>query len=153
MTVDIQRKVVRMVEDLYEKLTDANVEGGQLTRRNDAHMSLKLPLITSPETIAVMEWLTSDVERYRYWSEQARIVSLQYGMEVAPHQLSMLLSEQLTKDLALSGGLGEALMTATFKRVNYFELAMGLLLPQDNPGRFDEQLLEVPTEETQEDDA
>jgi len=54
-------------------------------RRDDTHMSLKLPLITSPETIVVMEWLTSDVERYQYWSEQPRIVSLQYGMEVAPH--------------------------------------------------------------------
>ena len=78
-------------------------------RRDDAHMSLKLPLITSPETIVVMEWLTSDVERYQYWSNQAEIVSLHYGMEVAPHQLSMLLSEQLTKNLALCGGLGETL--------------------------------------------
>src|SRR5690242_1644023 len=152
MTVDIQRKVVRMVEDLYEKLTDANVEGGQLTRRNDAHMSLKLPLITSPETIVVMEWLTSDVQRYQYWSKQAKMVSLHYGIEVAPHQLSMQLSEQLTKDLALCGGLGEALLTATFKRVNYFELAMGLLLQHYSPGCLGTQLLEEPTA-TLDDDA
>ena len=122
-------------------------------RRDDEHMSLKLPLITSPETIVVMEWLTSDVERYQYWSNQAEIVSLHYGMEVAPHQLSMLLSEQLTKDLVLCGGLGETLLAATLKRVNYFELAMGLLLPHYNPSCFDEQLLKVPIEQTQDDDA
>ena len=110
-------------------------------RRDDTHMSLKLPLITSPETIVVMEWLTGDVERYQYWSKQAQIISLHYGMEVAPHQLSMLLSEQLTKNLALCGGLGETLLTATLKRVNYFELAMGLLLPHYNPGCFDEHFL------------
>jgi len=122
-------------------------------RRDDAHMSLKLPLITSPETIVVMEWLTGDVERYQYWSKQAQIISLHYGMEVAPHQLSMLLSEQLTKNLTLCGGLGETLLAATLKRVNYFELAMGLLLPHYNPSCFDEQLLKVPIEQTQDDDA
>jgi hypothetical protein len=122
-------------------------------RRDNAHMSLKLPLITSPETIVVMEWLTSDVERYQYWSEQAQIVSLHYGVEMAPHQLSMLLCEQLTNGLALCGGLGEALLTATFKRVNYFELAMGLLLPHYNPRCFDKQLFEVSTEEARDDDA
>ena len=122
-------------------------------RCDDAHMSLKLPLITSPETIVVMEWLTGDVERYQYWSKQAQIISLHYGMEVAPHQLSMLLSEQLTKNLALCGGLGETLLAATLKRVNYFELAMGLLLPHYNPSCFDEQLLKVPIEQTQDDDA
>jgi hypothetical protein len=122
-------------------------------RREDAHMSLKLPLITSPETIVVMEWLTGDVERYQYWSKQAQIISLHYGMEVAPHQLSMLLSEQLTKNLTLCGGLGETLLAATLKRVNYFELAMGLLLPHYNPSCFDEQLLKVPIEQTQDDDA
>jgi hypothetical protein len=122
-------------------------------RREDAHMSLKLPLITSPETIVVMEWLTGDVERYQYWSKQAQIISLHYGMEVAPHQLSMLLSEQLTKNLALCGGLGETLLAATLKRVNYFELAMGLLLPHYNPSCFDEQLSKVPIEQTQDDDA
>jgi len=122
-------------------------------RRDDTHMSLKLPLITSPETIVVMEWLTGDVERYQYWSKQAQIISLHYGMEVAPHQLSMLLSEQLTKNLTLCGGLGETLLAATLKRVNYFELAMGLLLPHYNPSCFDEQLLKVPIEQTQDDDA
>ena len=122
-------------------------------RRDDTHMSLKLPLITSPETIVVMEWLTSDVERYQYWSKQAQIISLHYGMEVAPHQLSMLLSEQLTKNLTLCGGLGETLLAATLKRVNYFELAMGLLLPHYNPSCFDEQPLKVPIEQTQDDDA
>jgi hypothetical protein len=122
-------------------------------QRDDAHMSLKLPLITSPETIVVMEWLTGDVERYQYWSKQAQIISLHYGMEVAPHQLSMLLSEQLTKNLALCGGLGETLLAATLKRVNYFELAMGLLLPHYNPSCFDEQLSKVPIEQTQDDDA
>ena len=100
-----------------------------------------------------MEWLTGDVERYQYWSKQAQIISLHYGVEVAPHHLSMLLSEQLTKNLALCGGLGETLLTATLKRVNYFELAMGLLLPHYNPSCFDEQLLKVPIEQTQDDDA
>jgi hypothetical protein len=55
--------------------------------------------------------------------------------------------------LALCGGLGETLLAATLKRVNYFELAMGLLLPHYNPSCFDEQLLKVPIEQTQDDDA
>ena len=30
-----------------------------------------LPLITSPETTTVMEWINADEERHRHWREQA----------------------------------------------------------------------------------
>ena len=110
-------------------------------RRDDLDVSLKLPLITSPETIVVMEWLTSNLQRYQYWSEQAHQVVLQYGMESAPHRLATMLCEQMTKDLACAPDLGETLLKATFRRVNYFELAVGLLRPYDDSGCFDPQPL------------
>jgi hypothetical protein len=52
---------------------------------------MMLPLITSPETIATMEWLRAEQQRYSYWREQAQQLVVQHGMEGAIRHLSALL--------------------------------------------------------------
>jgi len=101
------------------------------------HISLQLPLVTSLETIIVKGWLTDDTQRHKFWSQKAHDLVLQQCIEAAAYQLSSLLCAEVTKDLDGATGLGQTLVEATIRRVNFFELAVGLLRPYDTSGYFD----------------
>jgi len=92
-----------------------------------------LPLITSPETIATMEWLKAEQQRYNYWREQAQQLVLQHGMEGAIPHLSAL---RVAREMGHLPGLGQTLLDATLKRINYFELAVGFLREHDSADYF-----------------
>ena len=97
---------------------------------------MMLPLITSPETIATMEWLKAEQQRYNYWREQAQQLVLQHGMEGAIPHLSALLCERVAREIGRLPGLGKTLLEAALKRINYFELAVGFLREYDSADYF-----------------
>ena len=100
-------------------------------------ISLMLPTITSHETVLVREWLTEDAQRRSQWSRKAQDLVLQIGMDEAAHHLSCLLCDQVMDELDCAQGLGQTLVEAAIKRINFFELAIGLLKPYDASGYFD----------------
>ena len=110
--------------------------------REDASMNFALPIMTSHETVAVMQWLTTDPQHFDHWSHKAEGMMQRYGMEMATHQLSALLCDRVMSDVECAPGLGQTLMEATVRRVNFIELAVALLRPYDVSGYFDWQLIE-----------
>jgi len=83
-----------------------------------------------------MEWLKGEQQRYNYWREQAQQLVLQHGMEAAIRHLSALLCERVARELSHLAGLGQTLLDATLKRINYYELAVGFLREHDSADYF-----------------
>src|SRR5690349_12154644 len=98
---------------------------------------IALPTMTSHETLVVRDWITTDAQRRTRWSQTAKELVLKFGMETAAHYLSALLSDAVMIELATAEGLGHTLMEGTMRRVNFFEIAVGLLKPYDRAGYFE----------------
>jgi len=110
--------------------------------REDSNVDFILPIMTSHETVAVMQWLVTDPQHFAHWSKKAEEMVQRYGMEMATHQLSALLCDRVMSDVECAPGLGQTLMEATVRRVNFFELAVALLRPYDVSGYFEWQLIQ-----------
>ena len=95
-----------------------------------------LPLITSPETIAAMEWINADVERRRYWLERAKESLAQADMSGA---IAAILCDEITANVAQQDLLAQRFMHTILMRINYYELAVSLLSDIDHSGYFDPQ--------------
>jgi len=98
-----------------------------------------LPLITSPETITVMEWINADVERRRYWLERAKESLAQADMSGAIAILAAILCDEITASVAQQDLLAQRFMHTILMRINYYELAVSLLSDIDHSGYFDPQ--------------
>src|SRR4051794_36877456 len=98
-----------------------------------------LPLITSPETTTVMEWINADEERHRHWREQAKRLLAQADMSEAIATLSARLCDEITANIEQQDQLAQRFIETILLRINYYELAVSLLSDVDNSGYFDPQ--------------
>jgi hypothetical protein len=57
-------------------------------------------------------------------------------MDKATKYLSALLCDEVIAELGLTEGLEQTLMELSIRRVNFFEIAIGLLKPYDQTGHF-----------------
>ena len=100
-----------------------------------------LPLITSPETTTVMEWINADEERHRHWREQAERSLARADMSGAIATLSARLCDEITVILEQQDQLSQKFIDTILVRINYYELAVSLLSDVDHSGYFDPQTI------------
>ena len=98
-----------------------------------------LPLITSLETIDVMEWINADEERRRCWRERAESSLARSEMSGAVAHLAALLCDEITTNVAQQDLLAHRLVHTILMRINYYELAVSLLSEVDHSGYFEPQ--------------
>ena len=99
------------------------------SRRDFAFIGdLKMALtVSNRETFAVLDWLDGDPERREYWRARARKLSSLDTATAVP-SLSNMIYEELSKEIPELGGVSAELLKSGLYRVNFYELALALLL-------------------------
>lgn len=83
--------------------------------------------LTNRETFVVLHWLEADPARISHVRDHARRLSLQ-DRAIALPRLSDIIYDTLERELPRLEGVAAALLDAGIKRVNFYELALALLL-------------------------
>ena len=99
------------------------------SRRDFAFIGdLKMALtVSNRETFAVLDWLDGDPERREYWRARARKLS-NLDTATAVPSLSNMIYEELSTEIPELGGVSAELLKSGLYRVNFYELALALLL-------------------------
>ena len=83
--------------------------------------------VSNRETFAVLSWLDSDPERRALWRERANKLAVLEQSAAIP-RLSNMIYEELYKEIPQWDGIAAELVKSGLFRVNFFELALALLL-------------------------
>lgn len=92
--------------------------------------------VSNRETFAVLDWMDGDPERRQYWRERARKLS-NVDTATAVPSLSNMIYEELSKEMPDLGGVSAELLKSGLYRVNFYELALALLLESGVPAQPD----------------
>jgi hypothetical protein len=88
--------------------------------------------LTNRETFVVLHWLESDPARITHVRDHARRLASQ-DRAIAVPRLSDIIYDALARELPALDGVAAALLQAGLKRVNFYELALALLLETGVP--------------------
>jgi hypothetical protein len=94
-----------------------------------------LPLITSAETLTVMNWIAADEFRRASWVQRAESLK-ERGMERAVLDLASLLEHEVSREITWDDPLATALVQPTLTRINFFEIAVAFLAEVDDTEYF-----------------
>ena len=83
--------------------------------------------LTNRETFVVLHWLESDPARISHVRDHALRLAAQ-DRAIALPRLSDIIYDTLARELPELEGVASALLQAGLKRVNFYELALALLL-------------------------
>jgi hypothetical protein len=94
-----------------------------------------LPLITSAETLTVMNWIAADEWRRASWVKRAENLK-ERGMERAVLDLASLIEHEVSREITWDDPLAATLVQSTLSRINFFEIAVAFLAEVDDTEYF-----------------
>jgi hypothetical protein len=97
--------------------------------------------VSNRETFAVLDWMDCDPQRREYWRARAQKLSNLDTATAVPN-LSNMIYEELSKEIPDLGGVAAELLKSGLFRVNFYELALALLLESGAPPPTDGQYRE-----------